>query len=120
MKKIKIIDLLNKIANGEEHKKIKYKDRIYYKGKFSNNVFYYTDDKLDRIILTHFGILNDEVEIIEDVEDIKENEEIIQLNTDWYKEVDMNDITNIQIALKCITDRLNEVIYAVNNLNKED
>lgn len=109
MKKIKIIDLLNKIANGEEVPKLEtIEDFTYY---------FYTEIKDITSKIGFVRTLNSYVEIAKDTE---ENEEIIQLNTDWYKEVDMNDITNIQIALECLTDRLNEVIDIVNKLNKKE
>lgn len=62
---MKIIDLLNKIANGEEvPKKIKYYDIEYkYDGKF-----YYTDCgfSMYRSMYTEGNCLTDEVEIIEE------------------------------------------------------
>ena len=64
MKTIKIIDLFNKIANGEElPKKIKYKNDIYeyeHYDYFGINRGYL----FDRYNVS--GILNDEVEIIEE------------------------------------------------------
>lgn len=61
-KTIKIIDLLNKIANGEEpSKKIKYDGRLYHLNVFKNNYF----DDLDCSFID-FKNIHDTVEIIED------------------------------------------------------
>ena len=73
-KTIKIIDLLNKIANGEEvPKKIKYKNEIYILNKNTETI-----DDLYRLghnegidWLSHINItLHDIVEIIEEQQDI--------------------------------------------------
>ena len=81
MKKIKIIDLLNKVANGEEvPQEIKYKNVNRYFDEYDQD--YKNDEKGIELYLFHTVLasrtgellkerLNDEVEIIE--EDIKEN-----------------------------------------------
>ena len=76
-KKIKIIELLNKIANGEElPKEIKYEFETFYikYDAFHNIYFYETKDGttlLKYIYNTNF--LLDEVEILEDnIEEIEE------------------------------------------------
>lgn len=74
-KKIKIIDLLNKIANKEELPK-----RIKYGGVFElqDGLYVLVDDNTCRFadifgIWCDFSILNDEVEILEDnTEETKE------------------------------------------------
>ena len=68
---MKIIDLLNKIANGEEvPKKIKYQNVIYIYYERLNDMFNYkSDDKRHRFLEEDYyieNILNDEVEIIEE------------------------------------------------------
>ena len=64
---MKIIDLLNKIAKGEEvPKKIKYNDDIYI---HVDNYCYFceeTNEILSQNIYAEFSRLNDEVEIIEE------------------------------------------------------
>ena len=73
-KTIKIIDLLNKIANGEEvPKKIKYNDDEYI---HIDNYCYFceeTNEILSQNTYAEFSRLNDEVEILdeEEFEDIK-------------------------------------------------
>jgi len=64
---MKIIDLLNKIANGEEvPKKIKYENDIYV---LTDNYCYYCDETnliLSDRIFAEYSRLNDEVEILEE------------------------------------------------------
>ena len=77
---MKIIDLLNKIANGEEvPKKIKYKGHIYqyqYKDiKEANIINYYHSEETHHHLIDggwHDIRLNDEVEIIEEEKKILE------------------------------------------------
>lgn len=70
MKKIKVIDLYNKIANDEEvPKKIKFKDTEYIYNK--HNKQYYLEGETSgfyslRFALSNFNMLNDEVEILEE------------------------------------------------------
>ena len=70
--KIKIIDLLNKIANGEEvPKKIKYEKDTYI---HIDNYCYYCEDTnliLSDRIFAEYSKLTDEVEIIEEPKKIE-------------------------------------------------
>ena len=75
MKTIRIIDLLNKIANNEEMpKKIKYKKLIYVYEEGAYGWSYYIQNSGIKFLLTDIfnsidgilNILNDEVEIIEE------------------------------------------------------
>ena len=111
-KKIKVIELLNKIANGEEMPK---------EIKFDNEVFVYIDKweqyvtkeeeipLLRRICDYNYSGLNDYVEILED-----NTEEIDELKYDvvdengkgWYK-------------LDTIADKVTELIKAVNQIRKD-
>ena len=131
MKTIKIIDLLNKIANGEEvPKKIRYKNKIFehwdngniqdYWHKGNNSLF---DDFID---CSRYTDLNDKVEILdeEDEEDefkelnkaeyqysvcppYKNDEEIIRIMNNNFEchQKAIRDIINNQ---KKIIERLNE------------
>ena len=78
-KTIKIIDLLNKIANGEEvPKKIKWNDDTWcYSGKPGYN---YLTDYEDLFSATDGENLNDEVEIL----DVEDEFEDIELDTSYY------------------------------------
>lgn len=85
MKTIKIIDLLNKIANGEElPKKIKYKCDIYVIGEdVCNKDAKYINEKKDDDGYTRYlfqdwildVILNDEVEILDEEDEFEDIEE---------------------------------------------
>lgn len=72
MKTIKIIDLLNKIANGDIPTKIKYKDIVYkydnYKGDcgyvdMTQNPYKWFEKEIDCDVQDY---LNEEIEILED------------------------------------------------------
>ena len=111
MKKIKIIDLLNMRARNEEMpRKIKHQ---YY--DYSWNDFAEDYQKGDGEML--FGNmklvyhLNDEVEIIEEDKQIEK----IDLS-----EVDKNGFCVISIKDEMIQNKLNEVIDALNKLNKDN
>ena len=102
---MKIIDLLNKIANGEEvPKKIKYKDNIFYydeqvKDYFDcDNTYYFIDD----YVRNKYGItrcLDDEVEILDD------NKKIEKIKY----EVRMGRLLD-----EAIIDKINELIDCIN------
>jgi hypothetical protein len=79
--KIKIIDLLNKIAKGEEvPKRIKWNDDEYsYVNDTCKN---YANDYEDFMSVVDGYCLNDEIEIIEEVED-KEYEDIEELGVEY-------------------------------------
>ena len=71
MKKMKIIDLLNKIANNEEMpERLKDEDGIYLYDYWSND-YYSEDDSTFYLLRDGFGkcysyvLLNDELEIVE-------------------------------------------------------
>ena len=98
-KKIKIIDLLNKIANGEEvpNLKIKHWKQIY---NFNIKMGFITCQSDEGYNLDLIQCLNDEVEILED-----NTEEIEELSYEW---------TTNEIA-----DRVDKLIKAVNKLRKE-
>ena len=79
---MKVIDLLNKIANGEEvPKKIKFKNNIYKWIERNDNIFNYKQEYKGRLIDNYLcddwfmdskSILTDEVEIIEEEKKIPE------------------------------------------------
>lgn len=86
--KLRIIDLINKIANNEElPKKIKYNDEIYILEDDEDGVFEFfkykttnygkyniNGDRLGKILFldNHYMHFNDEVEIIEEINKLKE------------------------------------------------
>jgi hypothetical protein len=102
---VKVIDLLNKIAKGEEVPNIKMRDRIY---KFCTTNFVHNDSGH---IITGFSIedLNDEIEIIE------ENKKLEKLNLDK-DELLKNVIITAQDYV--IEGKINELIDEVIKLKE--
>lgn len=127
---MKIIELLNKIANGEEvPKKIKYKitKRTYNK---EDKDYTRDDGELGSYYLfqcINSLHLNDEIEIIEDKEIEKLENEIEFYSYSRYEEL-KNDIDKVLYILKAINltenkinnlnNKLNELIDKVNSLEK--
>ena len=100
--KIKVIDLLNKIANGEEvPKEIKKED-------LEGNSFEDLIDNLKYFDKDFSKTLNDEVEILED-----NTEEIEELDTDK----GLQEIDRVLIIQN--RNKINELVKAVNDLRKE-
>lgn len=84
---MKVIDLLNKIANGEEvPRKFKYENKTYIydddlREHFDDREFYCFNYTFD---LTDYEVLNDEIELIEDAP--KEDKKIEKLDlSDWWE-----------------------------------
>lgn len=112
MKTIKIIDLLNKIANGEEPK-IKYDNHIL---KYNKNEEKFIDkDGLNSLYEIDFSELNDEVEIIEEQKKIK------KLDLDGY--YDDNSYCECKSEWCSSEDvlvvKINELIDEINNLKEK-
>ena len=93
-KKIKLIELLNKIANGEDlPKRIKIQDYVFELSKDYEHYYYNEDVEITHLINHNFSNLNDEVEILEDnTEEIEEKSnfedmgyEIAQAYFEFYK-----------------------------------
>ena len=112
-KKIKVIELLNKIANGEEMpKEIKFENKIYKYYKERQDYIVYIDEDefcgetlLFNIMSSHFipELLETEVEILED-----NTEEIEELPDDidefgWFE----------------VKDKINELVKAINKTRKD-
>ena len=97
---MKVIDLLNKIANGEEvPKKIKTNNRIYH---YCSSCDTYEDEKEEDIVVPiDKYCLNDTVEIIEEQQDI-----------------DIQSIEEIKVG-KSVSDKINELVQAVKQLDKK-
>ena len=124
--KIKIIDLLNKIANNEEvPKKIKYKNNVYYLGKNMVDLHTYqtegsnTTRKLSLIIDNEYLNLNDYVEIIEEpkkIEKIKSN------GDEFYSDYIDTWISKNKTDAYCefLMNKINELIDEINNLKEDD
>ena len=116
--KIKIIDLLNKIANGEEvPKKIKINNVIYeYRGfMYCTEKANYQDIEDYLFGKWNFNILNDEAEIIEEpkkIEKIARCDDIKMTHYgELYKPTENEEILRI---------KFNELIDEINNLKEND
>lgn len=109
---MKVIDLLNKIANGEEvPNKIKVQGHIfYYTKKYYSNLHYYEDEDGNNEWLVDEDInLNDEVEVIEEskkIEKIKlDSENCIEYYEDGIKKhlnTNKKDLMYVNIINKLI------------------
>lgn len=114
MKTIKVIDLLNKIANGEEvPKEIRYRDKRWeYTTTFLGTGYQYYDfgfqewKTLQRQVYLEEH-LNDEVEIIEEDEEIEKLE---------YCEIGDDTLDGL---VKSINEVNKELVTAINGLVKE-
>ena len=113
---MKIIDLLNKIANKEEvPEKIIYLCDIYELHTI-NEFTYYKNGTTPLLISTNS--LNDEVEIIEEPKKIKKlNTNIINAPRYDYERNKEMTISNIAVDFLSIAETINEII---DHLNKED
>ena len=121
--KIKIIDLLNKIANDEEvPEKIKIKNVIYeYRGyMYCTEKANYQDIEDYLFGKWNFNILNDYVEIIEEPKKIEKIE--------MYQDEEGHYFLNKQdrkVYVNCdemdfMVDKFNELIDEINNLKEND
>lgn len=117
--KIKIIDLLNKIANNEEvPKKIKYKNEIYerYQNINTNNLYYYQVPNKCKFLIDQLSSSIDLLGKVEIIEEPKKIEKIEKPTQDKYlysngKELYENDMK--------VYDKLNELIDEINNLKEK-
>ena len=115
MKTIKVIDLLNKIANDEEvPNKIIYNGSCYYNVGNKEQAYYENDEVDDNLFL--YAIynekhLNDEVEIIEDDE---EDKGIKKINKGKFYGNRFPDEWEEHLI-----NKIDEIIDVVNKLNKE-
>ena len=119
---MKLIDLLNKIANGEKvPKKIMIYNRVdsIYEWKPIDNTSLYhyfntsTNERLGSDWKLDGRILNTEVEIIEE----KEIEKLEPLKKDWMTLGDIKFVFSNSEMI--IVKKINELIDAVNELKKE-
>ena len=97
---MKIIDLLNKIANGEEvPKEIKVNDNIYHYDETDCNEFYRYRTMTNEL-LTDYADLNDYVKIIEEDKKIKY--------------LHFHDLTEPTENEKILISKFNEIIAYIN------
>lgn len=107
--KIKVIDLLNKIANGEEvPEKIKIKNIIYeYSGyMYCTENANYQDIEDYLFGKWNFKILNEDVEIIEEPKKIEK--------------IDFGTLNTQKEKNRAMKDTINKLIDEINNLKEND
>lgn len=113
-KKIKIIDLLNKIANGEEvPEKIKYRNCIFNKtfgAGINPDYVNYDNTYLLEYVSNEADSLNELVEILED--NTEEIEELDKDGTFEFNRIQHQAIIDIQ-------NKINELVKAVNQIRKK-
>lgn len=120
--KIKVIDLLNKIAKGEKvPEKIKWNDDewVYYDGSSKN----YYNDYEDLFSVIDGSNLNDEVEIIEEDKEIKKIKQYYDKDLDEYVvETYINGINYKEIYKsrydEMMIKKISELIDEVNKLKR--
>ena len=107
-KKIKIIELLNKIANGEDlPKRIKIQEYVFELSKDYEHYYYNEDVEITHLINHNFSNLNEEVEILED-------------NTEEIEEIPQYRIDNCTDYNYCyLAEKYNKLAKAVNQIRKD-
>ena len=121
---MKLIDILNKIANGElkEGTKVIYKGEVYayQKDAFSPKEYdLYVEDRLITIFDNcHLSNVNDEVELIEPDHFREDTKMIEPTDNTKIEELDVNALTWNDLLdyqkLEILFDKLNEVIRKIN------
>ena len=112
---MKVIDLLNKIANDIDvpPKQIKYDDKIFeYKLWLEPNKYAYVENGKNNTLEEYccFYDLNDEVEIIED----KKIEHIGANNYKWNYKYDLKTSQAVVDNLELVRQKINEIIDRLN------
>ena len=123
--KIKVIDLLNKIAKGEEvPEKIRYNAIVYQKDNDGDIDFYIGNNHNGTLFLEKLGDtneLNDEIEIIEEKpKKIEELTNTIEYFITYEDERLKEDISLICKRLITNIDKINELTKAVNYLLEKE
>ena len=110
---MKVIDLLNKIVNGEEvPKKILYRD---YEYSFKDSEYRdFMDDWVG------YDNLNYEIEIIEEEKDIEELEVYHQYDVAILKDKITKREYEISLAEEVLVDKINELIDIVKELRSKE
>ena len=123
---MKVIDLLNKIANGEDlPKKIKYNGVIYtndgYKGdngyvNKSGSTYKWFAREMD---CDEYGDLNDEIEIVaedgKDIPVIPDSELYSFNNPRFYFEGKLKKEEKLDYNFKVLQEKINQVVEVINN-----
>ena len=116
---MKVIDLLNKIANGEEvPEKIKYKNEIYkrYQNISTNNLYYYQVPNKCKFLIDQ---LSSAIDLLDEVEIIEESKKIEKLNLPSFEEFETMNVAEHYVATAKEYYVLNELIDEINKLKEE-
>lgn len=125
---MKVIDLLNKIANGEEMpKKIKYKNELF---EYDNDTqdYYIVEGTYDYLFRDSFckktnSFINDKVEIIEEPKKIEKLGPVRGSDLSDLTDKDMvlrnNALIELCKTLNNMNNKINELIDEVNRLKGE-
>lgn len=112
---MKIIDILNKKANGtlEDGFKFCFRERNYIYNKYQDTIMGTSDDIFLGEVWSIENILNNTVEVIE------ENKEIEELSKISFNEfVDVDNEVRFDLTIREY-DKINELVRVVNKLTKE-
>lgn len=118
-KKIKVIELLNEIANGEDlPKRIKIQDYVFELSKDYEHYYYNEDVEITHLINHNFSNLNDEVEILEDnteeIEELEKEQEAIANPKTMMQEIRFYYDSNK------MGDKINEIIRYIKRKEKNN
>lgn len=124
-KKIKIIDLLCLISNGEElPKEIKYKDYIFSWDNIDEDYYCEEYGNLFEYLFSKFptnNILNIEVEILDDEEDkdipLIPDDELYELQEE---NIMLTDEYRIDYNFKVLKEKINQVVKEFNEYRKDN
>lgn len=117
---MKVIDLLNKIAKGEEvPKEIKYDTMNYYFRNYDYKEVHgeLIDEQTSFIERINFYRLNDEIEIIEEEKEIEEiNLRYVVCKSDF---ADLHIVDLLNNFFKENDNKINELVRELNKIKKE-
>ena len=120
-KKIKIIELLLKIAHGEYPKRFKYNNKIYEYKRTVNGTGYVTenDDWFNSdICIDDWDNLNEYVEILED--NTEEIEEIQEISDEYFNMLsDEAKVKWLKSYIKEDRNKINELVKVVKEIRKD-
>lgn len=120
-KKIKIIELLLKIAHGEYPKRFKYNNKIYEYKRTVNGTGYVTenDDWFNSdIYIDDWNNLNEYVEILED--NTEEIEEIPEISDEYFNMLsDEAKVKWLKSYIKEDRNKINELVKVVKEIRKD-
>lgn len=111
---MKVIDLLNKIANGEIPKIIVYDEKYFTYDDIRKNYFAYDDSEIDWKY-TIMEYINDEIEVIEEPKKIEKLETIYKIEQD----MNLDSVIAWQkVNNKIFQKKIDEIIDYINKENK--